>query len=76
MRRETLRHDIHPAMPAFPGILFYPLRAVNDLSLPPPLCQACDACLAEDPKRTQGIGGDNMTCLVVVFKETRGGSSM
>jgi len=29
---------------------------------------ACDECLAEDPKASQGIGGDNMTCLVVVFK--------
>jgi hypothetical protein len=29
--------------------------------------EACDACLAEDPKATQGIGGDNMTFLLVVF---------
>jgi serine/threonine protein phosphatase PrpC len=30
--------------------------------------EACDACLSEDPRKTTGIGGDNMTCMVVVFK--------
>mmetsp|Transcript_99009 Transcript_99009/g.284568 ORF Transcript_99009/g.284568 Transcript_99009/m.284568 type:complete len:437 (+) Transcript_99009:78-1388(+) len=27
-----------------------------------------DACLSPDPKATQGLGGDNMTCLVVKFE--------
>jgi len=27
-----------------------------------------DACLSPDPKVTQGIGGDNMTCMVVKFE--------
>ena len=26
-----------------------------------------DACISEDPKKTTGIGGDNMTCVVVTF---------
>jgi len=26
-----------------------------------------DACLAKDPRKTTGIGGDNMTCIVVVL---------
>ncbi len=30
--------------------------------------EACDFCLSEDPRKTTGIGGDNMTCMVVVFK--------
>ncbi len=31
--------------------------------------QLLEACLAEDPKKTTGIGGDNMTCLVVELKK-------
>ena len=31
--------------------------------------EACDTCLAEDPRKTQGIGGDNMTFLLVVFDD-------
>lgn len=27
--------------------------------------QLLDACVAEDPRKTGGIGGDNMTCLIV-----------
>lgn len=27
-----------------------------------------DACLSHDPKATQGLGGDNMTCLVLKFE--------
>lgn len=30
--------------------------------------QLLDACLAEDPKETRGVGCDNMTCVIVVFK--------
>ena len=26
-----------------------------------------DHCISEDPKKTTGIGGDNMTCVIVVF---------
>ena len=29
--------------------------------------EACDFCLAEDPRKTAGIGGDNMTIVVVCF---------
>ena len=25
-------------------------------------------CIADDPKKTQGIGGDNMTCIIVTLK--------
>jgi serine/threonine protein phosphatase PrpC len=33
------------------------------------VCEALvDRCLAEDPKETQGIGADNMTCFLVVFE--------
>lgn len=28
-----------------------------------------DYCVAEDPKRTQGIGGDNMTCMIVQLNQ-------
>ncbi len=31
---------------------------------------AMKRCLADDPKKTQGIGGDNMTFLVVNLKPT------
>ena len=31
-----------------------------------------DNCMAEDPKKTSGIGGDNMTALVVQFKQPGG----
>jgi len=37
---------------------------------------ACDHCIADDPKQTQGIGGDNMTCLVVTFAQGEGGSKI
>ena len=33
------------------------------------VCEALvDRCLAEDPKETQGIGADNMTCVLVKFE--------
>mmetsp|Transcript_1565 Transcript_1565/g.2531 ORF Transcript_1565/g.2531 Transcript_1565/m.2531 type:complete len:89 (+) Transcript_1565:716-982(+) len=28
-----------------------------------------DDCLAEDPRKTTGIGGDNMTCVVVQLQQ-------
>ena len=28
-----------------------------------------DQCISEDPRKTQGIGGDNMTCVIVVLKQ-------
>lgn len=35
-----------------------------------PLSKVCeevmDACLSEDPRHTAGIGGDNMTCIIVL----------
>ena len=27
--------------------------------------QVFDECISEDPRKTQGIGGDNMTCVIV-----------
>lgn len=30
--------------------------------------QMFDHCISEDPKVTQGIGGDNMTALIVAFR--------
>ncbi|CAN0004538.1 unnamed protein product [Sphacelaria rigidula] len=36
------------------------------------VCEAVmDKCLSEDPRRTAGIGGDNMTCLVVLLDKGR-----
>ena len=32
--------------------------------------EVLDNCVAEDPKKTGGIGGDNMTCVVVTFDTT------
>ena len=32
--------------------------------------EVMDRCMAEDPKKTSGIGGDNMTCLIVTFDTT------
>ena len=29
--------------------------------------EVCKRCLANDPKTTAGIGGDNMTCLLVLL---------
>ncbi len=26
-------------------------------------------CVADDPKRTQGVGGDNMTCMIVLLNQ-------
>lgn len=31
-----------------------------------------DACLAEDPRKSAGIGGDNFTCLIVQLKDRPG----
>uniref|UniRef100_A0A7S2R9R5 PPM-type phosphatase domain-containing protein n=1 Tax=Rhizochromulina marina TaxID=1034831 RepID=A0A7S2R9R5_9STRA len=31
--------------------------------------ECCDHCLSEDPRKTTGIGGDNMTMMVVVFSQ-------
>lgn len=31
-----------------------------------------DACLADDPRKTTGVGGDNMTCLIVQLKARPG----
>lgn len=30
--------------------------------------EVMDTCLSEDPRRTTGIGGDNMTCIVVLVR--------
>jgi serine/threonine protein phosphatase PrpC len=35
--------------------------------------EVIDACLAEDPRKSTGIGGDNMTCMVVQLKDRGGG---
>mmetsp|Transcript_30876 Transcript_30876/g.72136 ORF Transcript_30876/g.72136 Transcript_30876/m.72136 type:complete len:387 (-) Transcript_30876:42-1202(-) len=34
------------------------------------ICNAIfDNCIAEDPKQSAGIGGDNMTCMIIEFKK-------
>jgi protein phosphatase 1G len=33
--------------------------------------QVFDRCIADNPRETRGIGGDNMTCLIVQFKESK-----
>ena len=35
--------------------------------------EVVDACLADDPRKSTGIGGDNMTCLIVQLDERVGG---
>jgi len=30
--------------------------------------QLLDECVSEDPRKTSGIGGDNMTCIIVDFR--------
>lgn len=42
---------------------FEPLSAICE--------QLFDQCLAANPKETRGIGGDNMTCLIVQLKASR-----
>lgn len=34
--------------------------------------EVMDACLSNDPRRTTGIGGDNMTCIVVLVRALAG----
>jgi hypothetical protein len=38
--------------------------------------EVIDACLAEDPRKSTGIGGDNMTCMVVQLKDRGGGAGV
>ena len=38
---------------------------VGKMSLSKVCEEVMDACLSDDPRRTTGIGGDNMTCIVV-----------
>ena len=46
-------------------------RLVQGLS-PAQICeQVFDRCIATNPRETRGIGGDNMTCLIVQFKESK-----
>lgn len=42
-----------------------------DMGLSPPevMAQMCKHCLADDPRHTAGIGGDNMTALLVLLNE-------
>ena len=36
------------------------------------ICEAIfDRCIAANPRETRGIGGDNMTCLIVQYKEVK-----
>ena len=39
---------------------------------PASICeQVFERCIADNPRETRGIGGDNMTCLIVQFKESK-----
>jgi len=41
----------------------YPLKRI--------VAELMDACVSDDPKNTGGIGGDNITCIVVLFNKDR-----
>eukprot|EP00930_Biecheleria_cincta_P057835 TRINITY_DN43706_c0_g1_i1.p1 TRINITY_DN43706_c0_g1~~TRINITY_DN43706_c0_g1_i1.p1 ORF type:complete len:444 (-),score=57.61 TRINITY_DN43706_c0_g1_i1:266-1597(-) len=36
------------------------------------VCKLLDSCLASDPMQTGGIGGDNMTMIIVIFEDANG----
>ncbi|CAM9515524.1 unnamed protein product [Scytosiphon promiscuus] len=40
---------------------------IGKISLSKVCEEVMDACLSDDPRRTTGIGGDNMTCIVVLL---------
>jgi len=44
-------------------------------ALPQVIEELLDDCIAEDPKKTCGLGGDNMTCLVVQFRQPSSGGA-
>ncbi|CAM9415012.1 unnamed protein product [Ectocarpus fasciculatus] len=43
---------------------------VGKMSLSKVCEEVMDACMSDDPRRTTGIGGDNMTCIVVLLDKT------
>eukprot|EP00903_Cladosiphon_okamuranus_P021524 g19787.t1 len=43
---------------------------VGKMSLSRVCEEVMDACLSDDPRRTTGIGGDNMTCIVVLLDKS------
>eukprot|EP00752_Nemacystus_decipiens_P018431 g16523.t1 len=43
---------------------------VGKMSLSKVCEEVMDACLSDDPRRTTGIGGDNMTCIVVLLDKS------
>ncbi|CAN0473764.1 unnamed protein product [Ectocarpus sp. 12 AP-2014] len=43
---------------------------VGKMSLSKVCEEVMDACISDDPRRTTGIGGDNMTCIVVLLDKT------
>ena len=44
-------------------------RLQQNTPLPLITAQIFDHCLADDIRATQGLGGDNMTCIIVRFKK-------
>ena len=53
------------------AVAFVRARLVQGVA-PALICeQVMDRCMATNPRETRGIGGDNMTCLIVQFKESK-----
>jgi len=44
---------------------FVRLRLKEGIPLPNLIEMLLDSCISPDPKATQGLGGDNMTCVIV-----------
>lgn len=44
------------------------MRLVNGQAMKEIVEQVLDHCLADDPKENQGLGADNMTCIIVLLK--------
>jgi protein phosphatase 1G len=51
------------------AIAFVRARILKGMPLEQISAEVMDYCIAEDPGLTGGIGGDNMTCMVVQFKQ-------
>lgn len=71
---QTKTTDAHPQNQA---IDFIRQRLPSALAAGKPVStvaeELLDACLADDPRKSAGIGGDNFTCLIVQLKDRPGG---
>lgn len=48
--------------------VFVRRRLLKGMAPPVIVEELMDACICKDPKQTQGIGGDNMTCVIVMLQ--------